>query len=63
VWRRILTLVAGAALAIAGIVWTLQGLGYIDGSFMTGQARWAIIGPVTALAGLALAVVGLRGRR
>ena len=60
---RVLIFVAGAALAAAGIVWTLQGIGYVGGSFMTGQTRWAIIGPVTAITGLVIAVIGVRRRR
>ena len=60
---RVLLVAAGALIAIAGIVWTLQGLGYVGGSFMTGATVWAIIGPVTALAGLALITAGLLRRR
>jgi hypothetical protein len=61
--RRIVLVVVGALVALAGIVWTLQGLGYISGSFMTGATLWAIIGPVVALIGLAIVAVGARGRR
>jgi hypothetical protein len=60
---RVLLVAAGALIAIAGIVWTLQGLGYVTGSFMTGATVWAIIGPVTAVAGLALIAFGLIRRR
>jgi hypothetical protein len=60
---RVLLVVAGALVATAGIVWTLQGLGYVTGSFMTGATVWAIIGPITAVAGLALIAVGLLRRR
>ena len=51
--RRLLTLV-GAVLAVAGVVFTLQGLGFLHGSSMTGVTAWAIAGPVIALAGLGL---------
>jgi hypothetical protein len=60
---RVLLLAAGALIAIAGIVWTLQGLGYVTGSFMTGATLWAVIGPITAVAGLALIAVGVLRRR
>jgi hypothetical protein len=60
---RVLLVVFGALIGIAGIVWTLQGLGYVTGSFMTGATLWAVIGPVTALAGLALIAFGLLRRR
>ncbi len=53
----------GALITIAGIVFTLQGLGYVGGSVMSGVTFWAIAGPVIALAGIALAAVGLRHRR
>jgi hypothetical protein len=53
----------GALVTVAGIVFTLQGLGYIGGSVMTGVTFWAVAGPLIALAGIALAVFGLRHRR
>ncbi len=53
----------GALIAIAGIIWTLQGLGVIGGSVMSGKTMWAVIGPVVAVAGLAMTGAGLRGRR
>ena len=49
--------------AVAGLVWTLQGLGYVGGSFMTGATVWAVIGPIVALVGLVLITLGLRSRR
>ena len=60
--RSILLVVIGIAAALAGLVWTLQGLGYVGGSFMSGATVWAVIGPLVALAGLALIVLGLRTR-
>jgi hypothetical protein len=60
---RALLVVIGGLIAIAGIVWTMQGLGYVTGSFMTGATLWAVIGPVTAVAGLALIAFGLLRRR
>jgi len=60
---RALLVVLGALIVIGGIVWTVQGLGYVTGSFMTGATLWAVIGPVTAVAGLALIAFGLLRRR
>ncbi len=54
---------AGALITVAGIVFGLQGLGYIGGSSMTGVTFWAAAGPVIALAGLLIIAVGLRHRR
>jgi hypothetical protein len=60
---RVVTLVAlGALLAIVGVVWTLQGLGYIGGSVMTGVTFWAVVGPLVALIGVIVAALGLRAR-
>jgi hypothetical protein len=53
-------IVLGALLALAGVVWTLQGLGFVGGSFMTGATIWAVIGPVTTLVGLIVAMTGSR---
>lgn len=53
----------GVVLAIAGAIWALQGFGVIGGSFMSGDSVWAIIGPVVAVAGLALVVLGIRRAR
>ena len=33
-------------LDLTGIVWILQGIGVLPGSFMTGQIVWAAIGAV-----------------
>ena len=61
--RKIALTVLGALVAIAGAVWTLQGLGYIGGSFMSGATLWAVIGPIVLVAGLAIIYLALRGRR
>jgi len=60
--RRGLLTGFGALLTIAGVIWTLQGLGYIGGSVMTGVTLWAVVGPVAAVAGLMMAAAGLRHR-
>jgi len=54
---------AGALITAAGIVFALQGLGYIGGSAMTGVTFWAVAGPLIAVAGIAMAAFGLRHRR
>ena len=61
--RKALLLVLGGVLILVGCVWTLQGLGYLAGSPMTGVAAWAIIGPLVAGFGVALLVVSVRGPR
>jgi len=54
--------VVGVVLVLVGLVWTLQGIGVIQGSAMTGTTTWAIIGPIVLLVGVALVVVGRRRR-
>ena len=60
--RKAVLVVVGVVIAIAGAVWALQGFGVIGGSFMSGTTLWAVIGPVVALVGLAIAAIGLRRR-
>jgi len=51
----------GVLIALAGLVFTLQGAGVLTGSSMTGKTLWAVLGPVIALAGLGIARIGSRG--
>jgi hypothetical protein len=60
---RIVTLVLSALMVVVGVIWTLQGLGILEGSSMTGVEIWAVLGPAVAGFGVALAIVGLRRRR
>lgn len=46
--------VLGAILILLGAVWFLQGVNVLPGSFMTGQARWAVYGASAAVAGIVL---------
>lgn len=55
-------ILVGLLLAAAGTVFTLQGVGVLEGSFMSDTTFWSIAGPVIALVGLALVVTGARGR-
>ena len=55
-------LIIGVVLVIVGVVWVGQGIGVIEGSFMTGEAIWAVIGAVCILFGGAL-ISGTRRNR
>jgi hypothetical protein len=55
----VLRLLIGVALCLIGAVWVGQGVGWIGGSFMSGQAAWAVIGAVA----IVLGVVVIRGPR
>jgi hypothetical protein len=61
--RQIVLVVIGVVAALAGLVFTLQGVGYMGGSAMSGKTVWAVIGPIVVLVGLVLITLGLRSRR
>jgi len=58
-WPR---LVIGVLLVLVGGVWFSQGIGAIGGSFMTGDAVWAVIGAICVFFGIAL-LLGARKAR
>ena len=60
---RIVLLTLAALMIVVGGLWTLQGLGYVGGSSMSGVAFWAEVGPVVAGLGVALAIVAGKPRR
>jgi hypothetical protein len=60
---RTLALALAALMVFLGGVFTLQGLGYLEGSPMTGVELWAVLGPAIAGFGIALGIVALRGGR
>ena len=47
--------------SLTGAIWTGQGLGYIEGSAMTDQSIWAIIGPILAGLGVGKASSSMTG--
>jgi len=58
----VLLLIGGILLIAVGAVWTLQGVGILGGSVMSGSTMWAIIGPVVAIVGIYLIVRWGRSR-
>jgi len=60
--RTIILAGVGVLITLAGVIFTLQGVGVIGGSGMSGDSFWAVAGPVIALFGLAIAVLSLRRR-
>jgi len=54
--------VLGVLMVLFGVLFTLQGVGKVQGSFMSNTTTWTVLGPIIALAGLGLAVVGWRRR-
>lgn len=57
--KPILTLIGGL-LILAGLIWVLQGINVLPGSFMTGQMRWALYGGLTIIAGAGLVLFARR---
>lgn len=53
-------LVLAAVLALVGIVWIGQGLGYIGGSFMSRDLKWAAIGAVVLVVAFGVAASARR---
>jgi len=53
-------LVLGSLLVIGGLVWILQGVNVLPGSFMTGDPRWAWRGAGMLVVGIALIVISRR---
>ena len=60
---RVVGLVLAVLMVGVGALWTFQGLGYVEGSSMTGEEAWAVVGPLVAGLGVALGVVAVRGPR
>jgi hypothetical protein len=60
--RIALRILAGLLIAI-GIVWILQGINVLPGSFMTGQMRWAYRGGGVAVVGVAILLFSCRRNR
>ena len=55
--------VVGVIVALAGLLFALQGFGAVSGSPMTKTTTWSILGPIIALIGIAIAFAGWRGRK
>lgn len=53
--------ILGIVLLLTGIVWFLQGIRIIPGSFMTGSTFWMVVGAVIGIVGLVL--LATSGRR
>ncbi|MEN3305675.1 MAG: hypothetical protein V7603_1877 [Micromonosporaceae bacterium] len=61
--RGWVSVVVGALLLLAGVVWALQGFDVLGGSAMSGHSLWAVVGPIVAVAGLVLLLAGVRAVR
>jgi uncharacterized membrane protein HdeD (DUF308 family) len=57
---RIALRILGAMLIIAGLIFFLQGINVLPGSFMTGQTKWVVYGAVILIAGVIVIVFSRR---
>ncbi|MGE5696585.1 MAG: hypothetical protein ACM4D3_15535 [Candidatus Sericytochromatia bacterium] len=55
--------VVGVIVALAGLLFALQGFGAVSGSPMTNTTTWSVLGPIIALIGIAVAFAGWRWRK
>lgn len=61
---RMVIVAVGVLVALAGLLFALQGFGAVAGSPMTGTTTWSVLGPIIAMVGVVVAVAGWRsGRR
>jgi len=60
---RIALRILAILLIVVGIIWILQGINILPGSFMTGQIQWAWRGGFAALVGIAILLFARRGRK
>jgi hypothetical protein len=58
-----LSLALGLLAIVLGALWTVQGLGYIQGSAMTGQRVWVLVGAAVGAVGLVVLAIALAARR
>jgi predicted RND superfamily exporter protein len=56
----VVTFAVGLIVALFGLIWALQGFGVLGGSPMSNTTTWSIIGPLTAVIGIAVAVFSWR---
>lgn len=59
----VVTFAVGLIVALFGVIWALQGFGVLGGSPMSNTTTWSVIGPITALVGIAIAVISWRKLR
>lgn len=56
----VVTFAVGLIVTLFGVIWALQGFGVLGGSPMSNTTTWSVIGPITALVGIAVAVFSWR---
>ena len=54
---KLVSNIIGIVAILLGALWSLQGAGYVGGSFMSGDRTWLYIGLTTVLVGLVVLFV------
>jgi len=57
--KRIFSIVGGV-IGFFGLIWFLQGAGFLPGSVMTGSQFWEVAGALTLLVGLGIVAYCLK---
>jgi len=52
--------IMGVLIGLMGLVWFLQGINLLPGSFMTGQIQWAVYGAIALVIGIAIVLLANR---
>ena len=60
---RIAIVGLGVLVTLFGLLWALQGFGVVLGSPMSNTTTWSIIGPIVAVVGVVIVIVGWRIRK
>jgi hypothetical protein len=60
---RIVVVVVGIVVTLFGLLFALQGFGAVQGSPMSNTTMWSVLGPLIAIAGVIIAVMGWRSRK
>ncbi len=60
---RMLMNILGVILILLGVVWLLQGINVLGGSFMSGHIQYAVLGIVIGILGILSIVFANRSKR
>jgi predicted tellurium resistance membrane protein TerC len=55
--------ILGVILLLVGVVWILQGINILPGSFMSGQLIYALLGIIVGVIGVAILAYNSRRRK
>jgi hypothetical protein len=60
---RVAIRIVAVLLIAIGLIWFLQGINVLPGSFMTGQIRWAVYGGIAVAVGIGLLFAGKKSAK